>query len=193
MGSLSHLLGAFPTQGVTLGILNCRWICYQLSHKGSPRILECLSYPISSRSYQARTHTRVTCIAGGFFTNWAIKEAPQFCSVQSLSHVWLFVTPWTAAQQASLSSTNTQCLLKLMSNKLLMTSNYLIFCCPLLLLPSIFPASGSFTMSQFFASGGQSIGASASVSPSNEYSGLIIFRTDWFDLLAVQGTPKSLR
>ena len=67
----------------------CRWICYQLSHKGSPRILECLSYPISSRSSQARTHTRVSCIAGGFFTNWDIKEALQFCSVQSLSHIRL--------------------------------------------------------------------------------------------------------
>ena len=81
-----------------------------------------------------------------------------------LSHVRLFVTPWTAAQQASLSSTNTQSLLKLMSIKLLMSCNYLILCCPLLLLPSIFPASGSFPMSQFFASGGQSIGASASAS-----------------------------
>ena len=192
MGSLSHLLGAFPTQGLTLGILNCRWICYQLSRKGSPRILECLSYPISSISFQARTHTGVSCIAGGFFTNWAIKEAPQFRSVQSLSHVRLFVTPWTAAQQASLSRTNTQSMLKLMSIKSLMPSSYLILCRPLLLLSSIFPAPGSFTMSQFFASGGPSIGASASVSPSNEYSGLISFRTDWFDLLAAQGTPKSL-
>ena len=136
-------------------------------HKGSPRILECLSYPISFRSSQARTHTGVSCIAGGFFTNWAIKKALQFRSVQSLSHVRLFVTPWTTAQQASLSSTNTQRLLKLMSNKSLMPSNYLILCRPLLLLPSIFPASGSFPVSQFFASGGQSIRASASVFPMN--------------------------
>ena len=74
-----------------------------------------------------------------------------------------------------------------------MPSKHLILCCPLLLLPSIFPASGSFPMSGLFASSGQSIGVfSFSISPSNEYSGLISFRTDWFDLLTIQGTLKSL-
>ena len=89
--------------------------------------------------------------------------------VQSLSCVQLFVTPWTAARQASLSITNSWSLLKFMSIKSVMPSNHLILCCPLLLLPSIFPTSGSFQMSQFFASGSQSIrvSASASVLPKN--------------------------
>ena len=82
--------------------------------------------------------------------------------VQPLSRVQLFVTPWTAARQASLSITNPQNLLKLMSIELVMPFSHLILCCPLLLLPSSFPASGSFQMSQFFASGGQSTGVSAS-------------------------------
>ena len=87
---------------------------------------------------------------------------PQFCSVQPLSRVRLFATPWTAACRASLSITNSQNLLKLMSIQLVMPSNHAILCHPLLLLLSIFPASGSFLLSQFFTSGGQSIGASAS-------------------------------
>ena len=96
-------------------------------------------------------------------------QALMVTSVQSLSHVPLFVTPWTAARQASLSSTNSWSLPKLMSIESVMPSNHLILYCPLLLLPSIFPASGSFPRSQFFASGGQSIGvsASASVLPMN--------------------------
>ena len=115
----------------------------------------------------------------------------QFSS--SLSRVQCFVTPWTTALQASLSFTISQSLLRLMPIESVMRSNHLILCHLLLLLPSIFPASGSFPMSQFFASGGQSIGASASaISPSNVYSGLISFRTDWFDLLTIQGTLKSL-
>ena len=88
----------------------------------------------------------------------------QFSSVQSLSRVWLFATPWTAAPQASLSITSSQSLPKLISIESVMPSNHLILCCPLLHLPSIFPASGSFPMSQFFVSVGQSIGASASPS-----------------------------
>ena len=97
-------------------------------------------------------------------------------SVQSVSHVRLFVTPWTAARQASLSITNSWSLLRLMSIESVMPSNYHILCCPLLLPPSIFPASGSFPVSQFFTSGGQSIGvsASASVLPMNIQ--------DWFPL-----------
>ena len=99
-------------------------------------------------------------------------------SVQSLSCVWLFVTTWTAARQASLSITNSQSLLNLnlMSIELVMPSNHLILCHPLLILPSIFPSIGVllFLMSQFLASGGQSIGASASVLPMNIQ--------DWFPL-----------
>ena len=117
---------------------------------------------------------------------WAFS---QFSSVaQSCPAVF---TPWTAARQASLSITNSQSLPRLMSIESVMPSNHLILCRPLLLPP--FPASGSFQMSQLFASGGQSIevSASASVLP-NEYSGLISFRMDWLDLLTVQGTLKSL-
>ena len=117
---------------------------------------------------------------------------PPYSSVQSLSRVRLFATPWTAVHQASLSITISQSLLKLMSTESVMPSNHLTLCHPLLLLQS-FPASGSFPVTHFFASGGQRIGvaASASVVP-NEYSGLISFRMKWFDLLAVQGTLKSL-
>ena len=119
-------------------------------------------------------------------------DIPQFSSVPSLSHIQLFATPWTAACPASLSVTNSLSLLKLMSIESMMPSNHLILCHPLLLLPSVFPSSGSFPRSQF-TSGGRSIGASTSASvPSNEYSGLISFRIDWLDLLAVQGTLKSL-
>ena len=114
--------------------------------------------------------------------------------VQSLSRVWIFATPWTAASQAFLAITNSCSLLKLMSIESVIPSNYLILCHPLHLLPSIFSESGSFQMGQFFTSGGQSIGVSSfNISPSNEHSGLVAFRMDWFDLLAVQGTLKSLQ
>ena len=97
-------------------------------------------------------------------------------SVQLLSHIWLFVTPGTAPHQTSLSITNSQHLLKLMSIESVIPSNHLILCRPLLLLPSIFPGSGSFQMSQFFASGGQSIGVWASASV------LLMNIQDWFPL-----------
>ena len=114
-------------------------------------------------------------------------------SVQSLSHVWLFVTPWTAARQASLSITNSQSLLKLMSIESVMPSNHLILCYPLLLPPSIFPSIRVFSNESVLHIRWQNYWSfSFSISPSNEYSGLISFRMDWFDLLAVQGTLKSL-
>ena len=75
MGSLSRLQRIFLTQGSNPGLLHCRRILYQLSHKGSPRILEWVAYPFSSRSFWPRNQTRISCIAGGFFTNWAIREA----------------------------------------------------------------------------------------------------------------------
>ena len=118
----------------------------------------------------------------------------QFSSVQSFSHVQLFMTPWTAECQASLSITNSQSLLKLMSIASVMPSNHLILCCPLFLPPSTFPRIRVFSASQPFISGGQSIGVSASKSvlPMNiGYSGLISFKMDWLDLFAVQGTLKS--
>ena len=92
--------------------------------------------------------------------------------------------------QAFVSIINSQSLYKLMSIKLAIPSNHLILCHPLLLLPSIFPQISVFLMSQLFASGGQSF--SFSINPSSEYSGLVSFRIDWFDLLAVQGTLRSL-
>ena len=92
------------------------------------------------------------------------KCCTQFSSVELLSSVWRFVTSWTAARQASLSITNARRLLKLMSIELVMPSYHLILCRPLLLLPSIFPTSGCYPVSQFFASDGQTIGASASAS-----------------------------
>ena len=99
-----------------------------------------------------------------------------FFSVQSLSHVQLFANPWTTAQQASMSITSSWSLHKLMSIGSVMPSNHLILCCPLLLLPSIFPSIRSFQMSQFFTSGGQSIGVSASTSV------LPVNIQDWFPL-----------
>ena len=105
-------------------------------------------------------------------------------SVQLLSHIWLFVTPWTAACQASLSITNSCSLLKLMSIELVMSSNHLVLCPPLLLLPSIFPSIRSFPVSQFFASGGQSIGPSASASalPMNIQNWFPLGWTGWISL-----------
>ena len=114
-------------------------------------------------------------------------------SVQSLSHVQLFATPWTAACQASLSITNAQSLLKLMSIESVMPSNHLILCCPLLLLPSVFPSIRVFsTELAFHIRWPKYWRFSFSISLSNEYSGLISFRIYWLDLLAVQGTLKSL-
>ena len=113
--------------------------------------------------------------------------------VQSLSCVQLFATPWTAARQASLSITNSRSLLRLMSNELVMPSNHLILCCPLLLLPSIFPSIRVFpNESVLHIRQPKYWSSSFSISSSSEYSGLISFRMDWLDLLAVQGTLKSL-
>ena len=117
----------------------------------------------------------------------------QFSSVQSLSCVQLFVTPWTAARQASLSITNSQSLLKLMSIKSVMPSNHLILCCPFLLLPSILPSNRVFSNdSVLHIRWPKYWSFRFHISPSNEYSGLISCRIDHFDLIAVQGTLKSL-
>ena len=117
----------------------------------------------------------------------------QFISVQSLSRVRLFATPWTAARQASLSITNSQNLLKLMSIKLVMPSNHLVLCRLLLLLTLIFPSIKVFSNeSALHIRWPKHWSFSFSTSPSNEYSGLIFFKIDWLDLLAVQGTLKSL-
>ena len=116
-----------------------------------------------------------------------------FSSVQLLSCVRLFVTPWTTAQQASLSITNSQRLLKLMFIVSVMPSNHLILCCPLLLLSSIFPRIRVFSNESALQTRWPKYWSfNFSISPSNEYSGLISFKMDWLDLLAVQGTLKSL-
>ena len=122
-----------------------------------------------------------------FMSKWNFSI--QFSSVQLLSRVWLIVTPWTAAGQASLSITISQSLLKLMSIELMMPSNHLIRCHPHLLLPSIRVFNSESVLRIMWP---KYWSFSFSISPSNGYSGLISFRMDWLDLLAVQGTLKSL-
>ena len=120
-------------------------------------------------------------------------EKQRFSSVQSLSCVWLFAIPWTAACQASLSITNSRSLLKLMSIQSVMPSNNLALCGPLLLLPSVFHSIRVFPKESVLPIRWPKYWSfSFGISPSNEYSGLISFRMDWLDLLAVQGTLKSL-
>ena len=117
----------------------------------------------------------------------------QFSSLLPLSRVRLLVTPWTAACQASLSITNSWSLLKLTSIALVMPSNHLISCCPLLLLPSVLSSIRVFSNESVLHNQVAKYWSfTFSINPSSEYSGLISFRMDWLDLLAVQGTPKSL-
>ena len=140
--------------------------------------------PVSTQ----HNHLKPTVYVGVHF--WS---CTYYRSVQSLSRVWLFATPWTAARQASLSITNFQSLLKLMSIESVMPSNHLILCHPLLLPPSVFPSIRVFSNESVLCIRWPKYWSfSFSISPSNEYSGLISFRIDWFDLLAVQVTLKSL-
>ena len=126
-----------------------------------------------------------------FKTEYKLLSA--FVVIQSLSRVQLFATPWTTACQVSLSFTISQSLFKLMSIELAMPSNHLILCRPLLLVPSVFPNIGIFSNELTFRIRWPKYWSfSFCVSPSNEYSGLISFTIDWLDLLAVQGTLKSL-
>ena len=113
-------------------------------------------------------------------------------SVQSLSHVWLFATPWTVARQASLSITNSRSLLRLLSFESVMPSYHLILCRPLLLLPSIFPSIRVFSNESALCIRWPSWSFSFNISPSNEHPGLISWspRMDWLDLFATQGTRK---
>ena len=122
-----------------------------------------------------------------------IQKSHSWASVQLLSCVWLLVTPWTAACQASLSITNSRSLLKLKSIESVIPSNYLILCHPPLLLPLIFHSIRVFSNESVLPIRWSKYWSfSFSISPSNEYSGLISFRIDWLDLLAVQGTLNSL-
>ena len=115
----------------------------------------------------------------------------EFSLVQSLSRVQLFETPWTTARLASLSITNSWSLLKFTSIESVLPSKHLILCCPLLLLPSVFPSIRVFSNESVLCIRWLKYW-SFSISPSNKYSGLISFRIDWFGLLAVQGTLKTL-
>ena len=120
-------------------------------------------------------------------------ESVQFSSVQSFSHVWLFTTPWTTARQASLSITNSQSLPKPMSIESVMPSNDLILCSPHLLPPSIFPRIRVFSNESVLCiRWPKDWSFRFSICTSNEYSGLTAFRMDWLELVAVQGTLKSL-
>ena len=131
-----------------------------------------------------------------FKCSWTLPKSYyqfMFSLVQLLSLVWLFATPWTAARQASLSITNSRNLLKFMSIESVMPSNHLILCCPLLLPPPTFPSIRVFSNESVLCIRWPKYWSlSFSISPSNEYSELISFRMDWLDLLAVQGTLKSL-
>ena len=119
-------------------------------------------------------------------------DHPVISSVQSLSRVRLFATPWTAARQASLSNTNSRSSLRLMSIEYVMPSNHLILCHLILLLPSIFPSIRVFSSQSVLRIRWPRYWSfSSSISLSNEYSGLISFRMDWLDLLALQGTQES--
>ena len=125
--------------------------------------------------------------------HWILSDRYFICSGQSINHVRLFVTPWTTARQTSLSITKSWSLLKPMSIELVIPSNHLILCHLLLLLPSIFPSIGVFSNeSVLYIRWLKYWSFAFSISPSNEYSGLISFRIDWLDLLAVQKTLKSL-
>ena len=122
----------------------------------------------------------------------AVNQKQLISSVQSLSHVQLFATPWTTERQASLFITNSWSLLKLMSIESVRPSSHLLLCCPLLLLPSIFPSIRDFSNESVLIRWPKYWSFSFSISPSNEHSGLISFGIDWLDLLEVQGTLKSL-
>ena len=189
--SLSLLQRILPIQGSNPNLPHCRQILYQLSHKGSPRILEWVAYPFSSRSTGPRNRIEFSCIAGGFFTNWAIMYkyinshfvnlvyAQITFLVNSLVfllfsryHIQLFVAWWIAAYQASLSFTIFWSLLRVMSVESVMPSNHLILCHRLLFLPSTFLRIRVFSnKSALCIKWPKYWSFSFSISPSNEYSG----------------------
>ena len=147
----------------------------------------------SRGSSQPNDWTHVSCLAGRFLPLSHLgSPILYFSSVQLFSCMWLFSTPWTIARQTSLYFTNSQSLLKLMSIESVMPSNHLIPCPPLLLPPSVFPSIKVFSNeSALHIRWPKYWSSSFNISPSNEHPGLISFRMDWLDLLAVQGTLKS--
>ena len=162
------------------------------------RILEWVAISFSRGSSWHRDWNCISCLTGRFFTTKPPVKSHEalhiyISSVQSLSHIWLFVTPWITARQASLSITNSQSLIKLMPIKSVMPSSHLILCCPLLLMLPIPPSIRVFSnVSTLHMRWPKYWSFSFSISPSNEHPGLISFRMDWLDLLAVQGNLKSL-
>ena len=182
---LGHLMDCSPPGSSVHGIFQAR-------------ILEWVAISFSRGSSQPRDQTCVSQIGRPILYHWATREAQievhnLFSSVQSFSRVSLFVTPWTAARQTSLSIINSQSLLKLLSVELVMPSNHLILCRPLLLLPLIVPSIRVFPNESVLCIRWPKYWSfNFSISPFNEYSGLISFRMEWLDLLAVQGTFKSL-
>ena len=173
---------------------------------GNPFQYSCLEKPVDRGAWRATVH-RVTqgrtqlkqLSTHQLMRNWAGKRAQKknkessqlslVSSVQLLSHVWLFATPWTAALQTSVSITNSQGLLKLMCSESMMPSNHLILYHPLLLLPSIFPNSRVFCSESALRIWWPKYWSfTFSIRPSNKYSGRISFRMDWLDIPAVQGT-----
>ena len=166
------------------------------------RILEWVAISFSRRSSRPRDWTQVSRIVGRRFTIWATRESAlvrnsfssvQFSSVQSLSRVRFLATPWIPALQDSLSITNSRSSLKLTSIKSVMPSSQLILCCPLFLLPPIPPSIRVFSnKSTPHMRWPKYWSFIFSIIPSKEIPGLISFRRDWLDLLAVQGTHKSL-
>ena len=176
-------------------VLSCQLFCHSMdySRPGSSlhgilqaKLLEWVVMPFSRGSSWPRDQICVSWIAGRFFTVWTTRENPlqKFSSVQLLSHVWLFATPWTAAHQASLSIINSRSPPKPMSIESVMPSNHLILCCPLLLLPSIFPSIRVFSNESALRMRWPKYWSfSFNISPSNEHPGLTHLRwTGWISL-----------
>ena len=167
------------------------WNCFRVNNV---QVLEALLHFIlfcSVISKELLPLERVVASAWFPLVGW--DRSVQFSSFWSLICVWLFATPWTAAPQASLSITNSWSLPTLMSIESVMPSNYLILCCPFLLLPPIFPSISIFSNeSALLMRWPKYWSFSFNISPSKEHPGLISFRMDWLDLLEVQGTLKSL-
>ena len=150
-----------------------------------------ISYPIEK--YRRKSNSCFKTMSFSKQILYGLCGLFQFSLVQLLSRVWLFATPWTPAHQAALSITNSRSSLKLTATESVMPSNHLTLCCPLLLPPSIFPSIRVFSKESALRIGWPKYwSVSFSISPSNEHPGLISFRMDWLDLLAVQETLKRL-
>ena len=190
----SSCLQSFPASSNELA-LHIRWLKYwSLSFSTSPSIeySGLISFRVDWSDLLAVQRT-LKSVLQHHSLKASIIRGNQFSSVQLLSRVRLFVTPWIAARQASLSITNTQSLLKLMSIESVMLTSHLILCCPLLLLPPIPPSIRVFSNESTLHMRWPNYWSfSLSISPSNEYPRQFPFRMDWLDLLAVQGESKGL-